>query len=264
MSAPVSRTVIDSLEFAQTGQTLRGSLPVSGLTRLADSLYDSLGVVGFRGAGRARRPAPSDADARRRAACCISQCQRCLGQLDFPLRIGSTVLLVSQAEAAASGLDDEEGEWIEASPELDVASLVEEEIILGLPVLAAACRERVSRGRSPRSPGTRADRRSHSSRRSGANRIEATRSQSWQSSRTENRLRSAACTAPTTRSPIHPWRRADYGRSASAPPHQSQRLLPRQESHQDQGRLDALHVNAGGPGARRRSARRLGGGCAWA
>ena len=132
MSAQVSRTVIDSLEFAETGQTLRGSLPVSGLTRLADSLYDSLGLVDFaiRGGHDARHRPTLTLDVR---SVLHLTCQRCLGQLDFLLRIGSTVVLVSQAEAAAGGLDDEEGEWVEASPQLDVASLVEEEIILGLP-----------------------------------------------------------------------------------------------------------------------------------
>ena len=47
MSAQVSRTVVDSLEFARAGQTLRGSLPVEALTRLHDSLYDTVGQVDF-------------------------------------------------------------------------------------------------------------------------------------------------------------------------------------------------------------------------
>ena len=42
-------------------------------------------------------------------------------------------MLASAAEAAASGLEDDEDEWIEASRELDVESLVEDEILLGLP-----------------------------------------------------------------------------------------------------------------------------------
>lgn len=53
-----AQAVIDSLEFARTGQTLRGSLPVSGLTRLQDDLYDALGEVEF--------VAQGDADARQR------------------------------------------------------------------------------------------------------------------------------------------------------------------------------------------------------
>ena len=132
MSHQSSRTVIDSLEFARAGQILRGSLPVSGLTRLADSLYDNLGLVDFVVQG--------GHDARRRPTLTLEvrgmlhlRCQRCLGQLDFPLQIGGTLLFASAAEAAASGLDEEEGEWIEPSATLDVGELVEDEIILALP-----------------------------------------------------------------------------------------------------------------------------------
>ena len=129
MSAQVSRTVIDSLEFARTGQTLRGSLAVSDLTRLQDSLYDALGLVEFAVQG--------GHDSRHRPTLRLDvsgvlhlKCQRCLGQLDHPLRLANTLLLAS----AAGGLDDdEEYESIEASPELDVGALVEDEIILGLP-----------------------------------------------------------------------------------------------------------------------------------
>ena len=132
MSAQVSRAVIDSLEFVRTGQTLRGSLPVSDLTRLEDSLFDTLGVIEFEVHG--------GSDSRHRPTLRLDvsgllhlKCQRCLGRFDFSLRLDSTVLLASPAEAAAGGVDDEECEWIEASPELDVGSLVEDEIILGLP-----------------------------------------------------------------------------------------------------------------------------------
>jgi uncharacterized protein len=132
MSAQVSRTVIDSLEFARTGQTLRGSLAVSDLTRLEDSLHDTLGLIEFAVHG--------GHDSRHRPTLRLDvtgvlhlKCQRCLGRLDFPLRLASTLLLASASETAASGLDDEECEWIEASPELDLGSLVEDEIILGLP-----------------------------------------------------------------------------------------------------------------------------------
>jgi uncharacterized protein len=132
MSAQVSRTVVDSLEFARAEQTLRGSLPVSGLTRLHDSLYDTLGLVDFVVQG--------GHDSRHRPILRLDvtgvlhlKCQRCLGQLDFPLRLASTLLLVSAVEAAASEPDDEEHESIEASGELDIGEIVEDEIILGLP-----------------------------------------------------------------------------------------------------------------------------------
>jgi uncharacterized protein len=127
-----TQTVIDSLEFARTGQTLRGSLPLPGLTRLKDSLVDTLGAVEFEMTG--------GHDARRRPILMLAihgrvylQCQRCLGALEHPLQVLNTLLLVSAGESAAGDLDEEDAEWVEASGNLDVATLVEDEIILSLP-----------------------------------------------------------------------------------------------------------------------------------
>lgn len=125
-----AQTVIDSLEFAGTGQTLAGELPIAGLARLRESLYDTAGDIRFELKG-AR-------DSRMRPALILDisgvlhlQCQRCLGMLDYPLRLSNTLLLGSSEDS--SRLDDEEVEWIEASNALDVAGLVEDEIMLGLP-----------------------------------------------------------------------------------------------------------------------------------
>jgi uncharacterized protein len=127
-----AQTVIDSLEFARTGQTLRGSLPLAGLARLKDSLADALGTVEFEVRG--------GEDARRRPVLTVAihgtlrlQCQRCLEALDHPLRVLNTLLLVTGSGAPSGELDDEDGEWTEASRELDVATLIEDEILLSLP-----------------------------------------------------------------------------------------------------------------------------------
>ena len=127
-----TQTVIDSLEFARTGQTLRGSLPLPGLTRLRDSLVDTFGAVEFEVKG--------GHDARRRPILKLAihgmlhlQCQRCLGALEHPLQVLNTLLLVTAGESAAGDLDEEDAEWVEASGNLDVATLVEDEIILSLP-----------------------------------------------------------------------------------------------------------------------------------
>jgi uncharacterized protein len=127
-----AQTVIDSLEFARTGQILQGSLAVPELKRLKESLADDQGQIDFAVKG-AR-------DARRRPVLTLEisgnlhlQCQRCLGLLEYSLRLSNTLLLVGAGEVAAGDLDDEDAEWIEASGELDVAMLVEDEIILSLP-----------------------------------------------------------------------------------------------------------------------------------
>lgn len=125
-------SVIDSLEFARTGQTLRGTLPIPGLARLRDGLYDDAGEVAFAVRG--------GHDARQRPILMLDisgvlrlRCQRCLGVLDYPLRLINTLLLLEQAEIASPELDQEQVEWVEASPALDVSGLIEDEILLSLP-----------------------------------------------------------------------------------------------------------------------------------
>lgn len=127
-----AQAVIDSLEFARTEQTLRGSVPIAGLTRLQDSLFDALGTVEFvvQGGHDTRRRPVLTLDV---AGVLHLRCQRCLDALDYPLRLANTLRLASLAEAASDHLDDEVAEWIEASAELDVADLIEDEIILSLP-----------------------------------------------------------------------------------------------------------------------------------
>jgi len=133
MSAELSQTVIDSLEFARAGQTLRDSLPVSGLTRLRESLYDAGGRIDFVVTG--------GHDARHRPTLHLEvsgllhlRCQRCLGNLDYPLRIGTTLLLLANPpDTGGEDAASEEGDWIEPSTALDIGGLVEDEIILDLP-----------------------------------------------------------------------------------------------------------------------------------
>ena len=131
MSEQGSRTVIDSLEFARAGQRLSGSLPVTCLERLHDGLFDTGGRVAFVVQG--------GADALHRPTLALEltgelhlRCQRCLGRLDYPLRLANTLLLASESSAGGA-VSEDESEAIEPSAELDIAELVEEEIILELP-----------------------------------------------------------------------------------------------------------------------------------
>ena len=129
MSAQAAQAVIDSLEFARTGQSLSGQFPVSALPRLQDCITDNAGEIRFEVKG--------GHDARRRPVLTLNvsgvlhlRCQRCLGALDHELGLSNTLLLTSGVEA---GEAEEETDCIEASATLDVAGLVEDEILLSLP-----------------------------------------------------------------------------------------------------------------------------------
>jgi len=126
--------VIDSLEFARAGDELRGSLSVTHLKRLGDVLFDPQGRLTYelRGSRDERNRAQLEV---RISGPLHLQCQRCLGLLDYDVAIASMLLLVPRGAQLDDGIDDPEGpDVIEADPELEVAALIEEEVLLSLPL----------------------------------------------------------------------------------------------------------------------------------
>ena len=131
MSAPA---LIDGFEFARAGQELRGSLDIDAFKRLDDVLFDSEGSVDYEVKG--------ERDVRNRPQLAVTvsgtlhlQCQRCLGSLDYEVGVESTLLLVERDAPYDEELDDPEApDMIEANPELDVLVLIEDEILLSLPL----------------------------------------------------------------------------------------------------------------------------------
>lgn len=128
------RPVIDGLEFARAGSTLTGAWPASDFPRLRDALYAQAGAVACEVRGI---PELQGRPALRLHLSGTLQltCQRCLGGLEFPLRAEATLLLAqTQAEIDAEPLDPEGPEWIVAQREMQVHVLVEDELLLALPI----------------------------------------------------------------------------------------------------------------------------------
>lgn len=128
------QALIDNLDFVRNGRVLSGKAPLDGFARLQDSLLSSQGVVNYTLSGKVGiRGEPL-------LICCIEgklvlQCQRCLEALEYPLHIESQLRLV-QGATQFDHLDDgdEEADSIPASTEMDVLALVEDEILLSLPI----------------------------------------------------------------------------------------------------------------------------------
>lgn len=129
--------VIDSLEFARRHGTLSGRLQLGTLPRLAEVLFDASGsleyeVSGEAAGGEAFLSVKLDGQL-------LLTCQRCLGALEFRLSVRNRMMLIEPGspwpdDGQVGGLEDEACDAIEASRELDLAPLLEEEVLLALPI----------------------------------------------------------------------------------------------------------------------------------
>jgi uncharacterized protein len=134
VSDSLAGTVIDSLEFARSGATLQRSIGFDAMPRLADLLVSTDGSLKLRVDGR------RDAQGKSWLLLDIEgtpelRCQRCLGGVRHEVRIKSRLQLVGPGEEwPDEDLADDSADAIEAERELAVLSLVEEEVLLALPI----------------------------------------------------------------------------------------------------------------------------------
>jgi uncharacterized protein len=128
------QAVVDNLEFARRGTVLQGEVAVADLERLRDYLLSSQGGLKYTLTGR------TGAKGEPLLECGIEgglvlQCQRCLEALEYPLHIASTLKIVEGATQFDDvGDEAEDVDSIPASASMDVLALVEEEILLNLPM----------------------------------------------------------------------------------------------------------------------------------
>lgn len=129
-----STTIADPFRFAADGRRIDGEVAVAKLDRLADSLADSVGVLHFSIEGSL------DEEGRPRLSLGVGgslvlRCQRCLGGLDWPVEIGVSLRPVREGEGIPDEeLEDDEVDALEVGADLDVVGLVEEEVLLALPI----------------------------------------------------------------------------------------------------------------------------------
>lgn len=126
--------VIDPARFARDRARLTGALAAAALPRLAEQLCNAGGSIEFEVGG--------GVDERGRAALHLKlggvvelRCQRCLAALPIRVDAERDIVLVPGAdEFAPFGDEDDSTDVIPAVPRLDLRALLEDEVLLGLPV----------------------------------------------------------------------------------------------------------------------------------
>jgi uncharacterized protein len=128
-----ARPFIDSLDFARNGQQINGEVPVAELPRLLDLLENPQGILSYTVRGGVDKQGNPLLDVSIAGSCRL-RCQRCLHGMEYPVQLESRLLLRDQDSLDV--LDDEEEEFdsILAESQLDVLNLLEEEILLSLPI----------------------------------------------------------------------------------------------------------------------------------
>jgi len=127
------RVLIDTLAFGRERGVLDGDLAVSSLTRLHDALTESSGTLTYHVEGDV------GCDGRSQLSLAIGGslslcCQRCLEAIDYPLEVRSLLEFVDDdGDLTQEELEDDSRDFLPHQPELDVAVLIEDEILLALP-----------------------------------------------------------------------------------------------------------------------------------
>jgi len=126
---------IDCFKFAREGGVQEGTLAVSDLVRLHDALSGFSGEVRYRiSGGHGERDQPQ---LRVEVSGMLPlACQRCLQSVEFECSVDNLLELVPEgADLTQDELEDDSRDFLPVSGLLDVASLVEDEILLALPAV---------------------------------------------------------------------------------------------------------------------------------
>lgn len=124
--------VIDGLQFARAGLETHGVVGLERLPRLAQLQCSTEGLEYHLRGGRAGDGKPC---LRLSVRGSVTQpCQRCLDPIRIPIAIDAELQLAENAREISEA--DDEIDRVIASRKMDVAGLVEDEVILELPMAA--------------------------------------------------------------------------------------------------------------------------------
>ncbi|WP_065340207.1 YceD family protein [Azoarcus olearius] len=129
-----SVVIADPFRFAVEARSLAGKVGVAALERLADALAGTEGDVEYRIAGSLDKQGKPRLQLIVKG-CLELRCQRCLEGMSWALAVDRVLQpFRSGEEIPDEELEDDEVDAIEVESGLDVVGLVEDEILLALPI----------------------------------------------------------------------------------------------------------------------------------
>ena len=135
--ASLAGVKIDPFEFARDGRGLDGTISLAEFPRLLDVLHEFDGELHVRVGGSCDDERRSWLDVGADGVV-ILECQRCLERIEFPVAFDSRLQLsaseVDELNWSTDVLDDDGFDIISGRQELLIKDIVEDELILLLPV----------------------------------------------------------------------------------------------------------------------------------
>ena len=125
---------IDPFRFAQNGRELEGEVALASLSRLADSLHGNDGVVKVSMRFDIDQTGTPFMQGHFETTLSLT-CERCMQELKWPLEVNTLLGLVRHEKLTASLADQYEPWVIDDTEMVDPASVVEDELILALPLV---------------------------------------------------------------------------------------------------------------------------------
>ncbi len=128
------KKITDAFVFAREGRVLEGTLPLAALERLHDLVVETTGEVHFRLCGFKGSRGELMLELQVTGTVSLA-CQRCLQAISYDLEVDNRLELVPEgADLSQDELEDDTRDFLPVVRELDVLELVEDEILLSLPV----------------------------------------------------------------------------------------------------------------------------------
>lgn len=131
-----ARPIVDSVDFARRWGELRGTVKVVDLERLRDGLFDSQGTVEFSLIGVVGADAKPNLLLKLQGRVNLT-CRRCLGLVPYALQVQKRFVLLRPDEDPGDVSDEaSDVEHVPGDVKLDVIAMVEDELLLQLPMSA--------------------------------------------------------------------------------------------------------------------------------
>jgi uncharacterized protein len=126
---------INNVDFAKRLQTLEGEVPLNALQRLntlltMDAINDQ-SKIAFKLVGQAQRHQQPSLHLQIESLLPM-QCQRCLEPFHVPIHLDFDYVISPDVQESLDDSDDVD--WVEASVDMDVQALIEDELLIALPI----------------------------------------------------------------------------------------------------------------------------------